>query len=156
MHRSSLPEDLPHLLVQIGYLSDALKAEFDLVGTRMTWLISSQAFLVAAFAASLVGIERTQAEYQAAVRALIYGIPCLAAFVCSLVALGIQAAHSVADRIKNQRDEFIGALPSHLRIELVSTRDKDHLFGNLPARIVPWTIAGAWLFIMKSLPWPPV
>jgi hypothetical protein len=35
------PPDVPHALAQIARLGDTLKAEFDLIAARMSWLVIS-------------------------------------------------------------------------------------------------------------------
>ena len=148
-------EDLPHVLIQIGRLSEALKAEFDLVGTRMTWLVTSQAFLFTAFATAASNVKDDQPLLLSALKFLVCAIPVVATAIAVLVALALHAAHSVAVRIKNDRDKLILTLPERLQIRLVSSRDKEHSRGNLPAVCIPWILASAWVGAVLSLPMPP-
>src|SRR5262245_13896751 len=37
--------DVPHVLSQIARLGEGLKAEFDLIAGRMTWLVISESFI---------------------------------------------------------------------------------------------------------------
>lgn len=148
-------ENVPLVLGQVSRLSDAIKAEFDLIAARMTWLLSSQAFLIAAFATSLAAADSPHPDYQFVVRYLIYGLPFFGTAVCVLVALAIAAAHKVASRLKDQRDDFLSSVPQILRIDLVSSRDPEHVVGNLPAKVVPWLFAALWAVPIILLPWPP-
>lgn len=42
--------DLPHVLSQIARLGEGLKAEFDLIAGRMSWLVIAESFIFSAFA----------------------------------------------------------------------------------------------------------
>jgi hypothetical protein len=44
------PGDVPHVLSQIARLGEGLKAEFDLIAGRMSWLVISESFIFSAFA----------------------------------------------------------------------------------------------------------
>lgn len=144
-------EDIPHLLTQIGRLSDAVKAEFDLVGTRMTWLVISQSFMFATFATAVANASGKNQEFSASLKYLVGMIPILGVIVAVLVALAIRVAHKVASDMKNQRDNLIKYLPVNLQITLVSSSDKAHIIGNLSAAYLPWMFALAWGGALLSL-----
>jgi hypothetical protein len=42
--------DIPHVLSQIARLGEGLKAEFDLITGRMSWLVIAESFIFSAFA----------------------------------------------------------------------------------------------------------
>ena len=42
--------DIPHVLSQIARLGEGLKAEFDLIAGRMSWLVIAESFIFSAFA----------------------------------------------------------------------------------------------------------
>jgi hypothetical protein len=42
--------DIPHVLSQIARLGEVLKAEFDLIAGRMSWLVIAESFIFSAFA----------------------------------------------------------------------------------------------------------
>jgi hypothetical protein len=44
------PGDIPHVLSQIARLGEMLKAEFDLIAGRMSWLVIADSFIFSAFA----------------------------------------------------------------------------------------------------------
>lgn len=148
-------EELSHRLTQIGRVSDAVKAEFDLIGTRMTWLVISQSFMFATFATAVANVALPDRQFSTALKYLVCAIPILGATVAILVGLAIGAAHSVAIEMKNQRDDLIKQLPEYLQIKLISSRDKAHQNGNLPAALVPWLLTLAWGGAVLSLPLPP-
>ena len=148
-------DDLPHFLTQIGRVSDAVKAEFDLIGTRMTWLVISQSFMFATFATAAANVALPNREFSTVLKYLVVMIPVLGVTFAILVGLAIGTAHSVAIEMKNQRDKLINELPENLRITLVPSRDKAHQNGNLPAAYVPWLLVAAWGGAILCLPMPP-
>lgn len=145
--------ELPHVLTQIARLSDAVKAEFDLIGTRMTWLVVSQSFMFATFTAA--ASNGGHGNFATVLKYFVCMIPILGATVACLVGSSIVTAHSVAISMKEQRDKFICNLPAYLEIKLVSSRDKAHKYGNLPAKFVPWLFSVAWVGAIVFLPMPP-
>jgi hypothetical protein len=42
------PGDVPHVLSQIARLGEGLKAEFDLITGRMSWLVIAESFIFSA------------------------------------------------------------------------------------------------------------
>jgi hypothetical protein len=44
------PADVPHALARIARLGEVLKAEFDLIAARMSWLVIAESFIFSAFA----------------------------------------------------------------------------------------------------------
>jgi hypothetical protein len=42
--------DIPHVLSQIARLGEGLKAEFDLIAGRMSWLVIAESFIFSTFA----------------------------------------------------------------------------------------------------------
>lgn len=147
--------DTGHLLTQIGRVSDAVKVEFDLIGTRMTWLVVSQSFMFATFATAAANAGSKAGPYLPVLKYLVIATPLLGVAVAAFVALAIKTAHAVAIDMKNQRDTLILQLPEALRIRLVSSRDHAHSRGNLPAKWVPWLLTAFWVGAIVSLPFPP-
>ena len=47
------PDDVAYVLSQIARLGEGLKAEFDLIAGRMSWLMISESFIFSAFATAL-------------------------------------------------------------------------------------------------------
>ena len=148
-------EDIGFVLTQIGRLCEAIKAEFDLVGVRMTWLVTSEAFLFAAFATCVMNLKGKDHALPTTIRLLIGMLPILGMIIALLVHIAIRAAHRATERLKADREALMGALPAHLRISLISSRDPEHSAGNLPAKNIPMLIVVVWLLILLSLPMPP-
>lgn len=156
MRQPCKPDEISFVLTQIGRLCEAIKAEFDLIGVRMTWLVTSESFMFAAFATCIANLTTTKGLILAtALRYLAVALPVFGAIVAILVWIGIRAAHSVVIRIKKEREELMNTLPEHLRIELVHSRDSEHKDGNLPAAWIPWLIVVLWAGALLSLPMPP-
>lgn len=152
--------ELPHALVQIGRLCDAVRTEFDLIGVRMTWLVTSQAFMFAAFATCVSNLKTggqgsADLILSTTIRYLLVLLPILGMTVSAIVAVAIRAAHIAMIRLKKDRDDLIKKLPDYLYIELVSSRDPEHGKGNIPPTYIPWIICTAWAGAALSLPMPP-
>jgi hypothetical protein len=45
--------DVPHKLSQIPRLGEGIKAEFDLITGRMSWLVIAESFILSAFATAI-------------------------------------------------------------------------------------------------------
>jgi hypothetical protein len=148
-------KELPHVLTQIGRLSDAIKAEFDLIGTRMIWLVTSQSFLFAAFAATVSSLKGDKPFLTTTVRYLIGALPTMGVVFSGIVAVAIYAAQSAITKLKNGRDEMMATLPPNLQVRLISVADIEHKRGNLPPRYIPLALGAAWIGAVLSLPMPP-
>jgi hypothetical protein len=46
------PDEIPNALAQIARLTEGVKAEFDLIAGRMSWLAIAESFIFGAFAAA--------------------------------------------------------------------------------------------------------
>ena len=146
---------VPHVLTQIERLSEAVKTEFDLVGTRMTWLVTSQSFLFVAFATSVSNLKSTEPILRVTLGTLVVLVPIMGAAFAVLVGIALRAAHKVCIRLKDDRDKLMSSLPIELRVRLVSSKDDEHSFGNLPANVIPWILVFVWGVLLASLCWAP-
>lgn len=146
--------EIGHLLTQIGKLSDAIRTEFDLVTARMGWLVTAEAFISAAFVAAATAFPLEKGAFLSLLTYLVFALPLLGIVLAFTVLIAIQAAHTAAERLKEDRDKIMQQLPEGLRIVLVASRDPEHLQGNLPARILPPTIIIFWIIALFSLPMP--
>lgn len=120
--------------------------EFDLIGHRMNWLMTSQAFLFAAFA---LCVTTTSPRPTLAATWLQYLLPAIGAISAVLVGLAIFAAHRVIDRLKPAR-AILEGLATEAGFEKlgVDVHSSDHRTGNLPSLILPWTLASAWIVLI--------
>jgi hypothetical protein len=142
------PQEINQTLVQLGRLGEAISKEYTLVSDRMTWLVISNSFMFSAYTTAVSNYEKINQPLNILLLLVIYCIPCLAIAMCLLVLGAIHAAHSAARRLKKFRDLFESRLPVGLRIELVSSKDFEHLFGNLPPYIIPVLLGITWMFFL--------
>ena len=142
-------EEISQALTQLGRLGEAISKEYTLVSDRMTWLVISNSFMFSAFTTAVSNYGRGDQPLSILLLLVIYGIPCLAIAMCLLVLGAIQAAHSAAKRLKASRDSFEAALPENLRIESVSSKDHEHILGNLPPYVIPILLGITWLVFLE-------
>lgn len=142
------PELVNQTLVQLGRLGEAISKEYTLVSDRMTWLVISNSFMFSAFTTAVSNYGKEEQPLGLLLLLVIYGIPCLAIAMCLLVLGAIHAAHSAAKKLKNSRGSFEGKLPADLQIKLVSSKDHEHILGNLPPYIIPILLGITWMVFL--------
>jgi hypothetical protein len=137
------PSDIPHVLAQIARLGEGLKAEFDLIAGRMSWLVISESFIFSAFATA---IANYRPDHPAArgLWFLAWVLPFVGMFLAVTVYLAILAALSAIDTLKKQRDRMMAGLPAQLQIDLISTRSRQQWWGNVPAHVLPPVLFLVW------------
>jgi hypothetical protein len=142
--------DVPHVLAQIARLGEVLKAEFDLVAARMSWLVISESFIFSAVATVSVSY-RPDHPVVGVLRYLGWVLPILGMFLAACVYAAIFAALSAVGTLKRQRDRMMTGLPTQLRIDLISATSRLEWWGNVPALVIPpvlfliWAVAlAAW------------
>jgi hypothetical protein len=146
------PGDIPHVLAQIARLGEGLKAEFDLIVGRMSWLVISESFIFSAFATAIANY-RPDHPAVGGLRFRAWVLPFVGMFLAVTVYVAILAALSAIDMLKRQRDRMMTGLPARLRIDLISARSQQQWWGNLPARALPlflflvWAVAYAFALI---------
>jgi hypothetical protein len=137
------PDEIPHALAQIARLTEGVKAEFDLIAGRMSWLVIAESFIFGAFAAS-VSSYRPDHTFSVELLYLIRVMPVVGMFLAACVYVAILAAHSALSSLKTQRDRMIEWLPSRLRIDLISTKSRIQLLGNVPTHVIPPVLFLVW------------
>jgi hypothetical protein len=138
------PGDVPHVLSQIARLGEGLKAEFDLITGRMSWLVIAESFIFSAFATSIASY-RSDHPVTGGLRFLAWVLPGVGMFLAACVYVAILAALSAIDTLKVQRDRMMVALPSHLRIDLIAAQTRKEWWGNLPAYVIPPVLFLVWV-----------
>jgi hypothetical protein len=139
-------------LVQIARLGEALKAEFDLIAARMSWLVIAESCIFSAFATPLAN-NRPQQTAVIGLRFLAWILPFVGMILAACVYVAILAALSAIDTLKSQRDRMMTGLPAHLRIDLISARSGQQWWGNVPAHVLPpvlflvWAVVYVFVFI---------
>ena len=137
------PCDVPHVLSQIARLGEGLKAEFDLIAGRMSWLVIAESFIFSAFATATASY-RADHPLLGVLRYLAWVLPIVGMFLAACVYVAILAALSAVDSLKNQRDRMMAGLPGQLRIDLISARSPKQWWGNLPAHVIPPVLFLVW------------
>lgn len=137
------PADVPHALAQIARLGEVLKAEFDLVAARMSWLVIAESFIFSAFATATASY-RPDHPLVGVLRYLACVLPVVGMFLAACVYAAILAALSAVAILKGQRDRMMAGLPPQLRIDLISGHSWQEWWGNLPALAIPPALFLIW------------
>jgi hypothetical protein len=137
------PGDVPHVLSQIARLGEGLKAEFDLIAGRMSWLVIAESFIFSAFATAIANY-RPDHPVVGGLRFLAWVLPFVGMFLAVTVYLALLAALSAIDRLKSQRDRMMAGLPAQLRIDLISAQSLQQWWGNLPTHVIPPVLFLVW------------
>ena len=135
--------DVPHALAQIARLGEGLKAEFDLIAGRMSWLVIAESFIFSAFA-TVMASYRSDHPRIGVLLYLAWVLPFVGMFLAVCVFVAILAALSAIDTLKVQRDRMMAGLPSHLRIDLIAAQSRKEWWGNLPAYVIPPLLFLVW------------
>ena len=142
------PEDYPHVLTQLNRLGIAVDKELDLINYRMMWIVVAESFIFSGFATAAVNYIPDHLPLKNTVGYLLMLMPLLGIFLVGIAVPAISAAHSAVRRLKEQRDNLERRLPQHLRITLISWKDRENWMGNLPARFIPWAIMVIWFVLL--------
>ena len=135
--------DVPHALAQIARLGEVLKAEFDLVAARMSWLVIAESFIFSAFATAATGY-RPDHPMAGVLRYLGYVLPLVGMCLAACVYVALLAALSSIRTLKRQRDRMMAGLPSELRIDLISASSRQEWWGNVPTFVIPPVLFLIW------------
>jgi hypothetical protein len=141
--------DVGHILTQLTRLGAAIDKELSLINERMTWLVISESFIFSGFTMA-VGTHEKQT-----VLGLLVGIlPLVGLLMALFVYPALLAAHNTANRLKGDRRRFELRLPENLRIDMLASR-RAHLFGSIPAFLIPLMLILVWITIIVSLVYMP-
>ena len=137
------PSDVPHVLAQIARLGEGLKAEFDLLAGRMSWLVIAESFIFSAFATATASYRVDHPRVDV-LRYLAWVLPLVGMFLAACVYVAVRAALSAVNTLKTQRDRMMAGLPGQLRIDLISAQNRIQWWGNLPAHVIPPVLFLVW------------
>lgn len=135
--------DIPHALTQLARLADGVKAEFDLIAGRMSWLVISESFIFSAFGTA-ASSYRPDHPCAGALLYMIWVMPVLGMCLAVCVQVALIAAHRAIRILKNQRERMIARLPVPLHIDLISTNSREQWMGNLPTHVIPPLLFLIW------------
>lgn len=145
------PDQIQIWKYELEHCQEQIDSQFTLVSARMTWLVISQSFLFGAFIASGNLIPK---GYGLLVQGV---VSCLGMCICILVRSGIDAALSVVEKIKLEREPILNNLRQALNAKLpvVQVSDREHIDGNRAPRYIPLVLVCAWVILYAArLIWP--
>ena len=143
VHMPFAEADLVHGLIQLGRLTDAVRAELDLIGMRLTWLVISESFLFSAFAVSVPTYD-SKANLSQVLLYILWTMPLVGMLFAGSVYVALLAALRAGNQLMEQRDQLMERLPEHLRISLISSQSREYWWGNVPPRVIPPIIFLLW------------
>jgi hypothetical protein len=143
IHLPFAEADLAHGLIQLGRLTDAVRAELDLIGMRLTWLVVSESFLFSAFAVSAPTYD-SKANLSQVLLYILWTMPLVGMLLAASVYVALLAALRAGNQLMEQRDQLMERLPEHLRITLISSQSREYWWGNVPPRVIPPIIFLLW------------
>jgi hypothetical protein len=144
------PADVPNALMQVARLAEGVKWEFDLIASRMSWLVVAESFIFSAFATALANFRPDHPE-AAGLGYLIRVMPLVGMFLAAPVYVAILAAHRAIRTLKTERESMIGRLPLQLRIDLIATGSRVQRWGDLPTLIIPPLLFAVWAGALATL-----
>lgn len=134
-------------------LDSQIKIEYDLIGHRVSWLLASNSFLIAAFAVVLNNSSPNGSLNWRLAQLLMWLLPITGSISCIVVARAVSAAHSVINELKKQRDpveDLAAKLYSYERLG-VSQQTWYHIAGNRPPTFLPLVVACVWGTVLAML-----
>jgi hypothetical protein len=143
---------LPILVAQLERLDTAIAHEYDLIESRLTWFMVSEAFILVAFTIACTNYASSYAM-KPALMAIIILMPLLGIVRALLVSRAIFAARSAAQvRFKPHRqrlEEMLQKIEPESAVFLIGSRDQETQLGDTPAYYLPKIATAAWglLFI---------
>ena len=138
------PGDIPHALAQITRLHEGVKAEFDLIAGRMSWLVIAESFIFSAFATAISNY-RQDLRLARELAYLICVLPFVGILLAACVYVSILAAHYALDNLKTQRERMVKRLPRGLWVDLISSHSRVQWWGNLPTHVLPPVLSLIWV-----------
>ena len=148
--------DLNDVLALAAYIEQLLMTEQQWILNRLSWLFTSQSFLLTAFVVLLSSGNRSPAAHL-----LRFALPLLGLFCCVTVALAIRAAERVGKPLGNRRAFLSMLINDRVKSPMLiprlgsskALRDNPWTLhhGSLPHIVLPWAFAVLWLLLLMSL-----
>ena len=148
--------DLKDALSLAEYIEQLLMTEQQWILNRLSWLFTSQSFLITAFVV-LLG----SGNHSPSAHLLRIALPLLGLFCCITVAIAIRAAERVRKPLENRRTFLSMQINNIVRSpKLVpvlgsskALRDNPWTLrhGSLPHIVLPWAFAVLWLLLLMTL-----
>jgi hypothetical protein len=148
--------DLQDALALAAYIEQLLMTEQQWILNRLSWLFTSQSFLLTAFVVLL-----SSGNHSPAAHLLRFALPLLGLFCCVTVALAIRAAERVGKPLGNRRAFLSMLINDRVKSPMLiprlgsskALRDNPWTLhhGSLPHIVLPWAFAMLWLLLLISL-----
>ena len=148
--------DLKDALALASYIEQLLMTEQQWILNRLSWLFTSQSFLLTAFVVLL-----SSGNHSPTAHLLRITLPLLGLFCCVTVALAIRAAERVSKPLGNRRAFLSMRINDIIKSPMLvpkigsskALRDNPWTLqhGSLPHSILPWAFATLWLLLLISL-----
>ena len=128
-------------------LDAQIRVEYDLIGHRVSWLLTSNSFLFAAF---VVGLNNTSLSAKCLIETLMFSLPVIGLVSSLLVWFAVFAANSVISKLKELRDTVESVATSDYGFEALGIKviDWPHRIGNWPPFILPPLLAIIWACLL--------
>ena len=148
--------DLKDALALASYIEQLLMTEQQWILNRLSWLFTSQSFLLTAFVVLL-----SSGNHSPTAHLLRIALQLLGLFCCVTVALAVRAAERVSKPLGNRR-AFLSMLINDIVKSPIlvpklgsskALRDNPWTlqYGSLPHSILPWAFASLWLLLLISI-----
>jgi hypothetical protein len=156
IHESIDGIDLRDALALAAHIEQLLMTEQQWILNRLSWLFTSQSFLITAFVVLL-----SSGNHSPAAHLLRIALPLLGLFCCVTVAIAIRAAERVRKPLENRRAFLsmhindIVKSPKLVPVLGSSKALRDNPWtlhhGSLPHIVLPWAFAILWLLLLMTL-----
>ena len=148
--------ELKDALALAAYIEQLFMTEQQWILNRLSWLFTSQSFLLTAFVVLL-----SSGNHSPAAHLLRFALPLLGLFCCITVALAIRAAERVGKPLGNRRAFLSMIINDRIKSPMLvprlgstkALRDNPWTLyhGSLPHIVLPWAFAMLWLLLLISL-----
>jgi hypothetical protein len=148
--------DFKDALALAAYIEQLLMTEQQWILNRLSWLFTSQSFLITAFVV-LLG----SGNHSPSAHLLRIALPLLGLFCCIIVAIAIRAAERVRKPLENRRAFLsmhinnIVKSPKLVPVLGSSKALRENPWtlqqGSLPHIVLPWVFAILWLLLLMTL-----
>ena len=155
-HESIDGIDLKDALALAAYIEQLLMAEQQWILNRLSWLFTSQSFLITAFVVLL-----SSGKHSHTAHLLLIALPLLGLFCCVTVAIAIRAAERVRKPLGNRRALLSMLINDTVKSPMLvpilgsskALRDNPWTLhhGSLPHIVLPWAFAVLWLLLLMTL-----
>lgn len=140
-------ESLSRRLVR---LDTRIKNQFDLITSRTGWLLTSQAFLFAAFGTILNRLsDGTSAPALELIRAALFiSMPVVGIIACILVHASVEAAYAAITELKGHRTTLLEIASAKFGYENTEPSARITKNGDLPPKVFPGIMLVIWSVLL--------